>query len=149
MKRTTKWELGTHMAYVDNDDMAPAYRAGEWVGVTRTSTGLKGRDWIFTDDTGGWLLAHLLGWSADVWRVGLYKGSANPTVRRLSRRRWRATWRIRSSHRHGSEYYDAVAVGDMARADIIARALGGLCPMPPPLPSREGIPRIFALPDRA
>ena len=66
-----------------------------------------------------------------------------------SSRDWRATWRIRSSHRHGSEYYDAVAVGDMARADIIARALGGLCPMPPPLPSREGIPRIFALPDRA
>jgi hypothetical protein len=129
-------------------DYMPAARRGRpvWMAVRIGRTPLPDTDWIFTNTvTGHTVYASVKGWDAKSWHVLLCRDGDNlqKKVSRLSRRRWRPTWRLRGVC-FSAEYYDAVALGDQARADAVARADGQLCPTPPPLPAgtRAAWPRL-------
>ena len=68
-------------------------------------------------------------------------------VTRLSRARWQPTWHVRyvSLCTDMTAYYDALAIGDRARADRILRARYGKGRMPKPLPTGVVIPELVEL----
>jgi len=139
--------FGTHMMRVPDGAMAPAYEAGEWLGVIRRRRPKKDSDFLFIDDHGAVVLGKVLGWTAKSWRIGQYHGEPRHTVRRLSRKRWQAAWRVCSRFCRDEGYYDAVALGMTDRAKAIQLALGGRCEMPPPLSAGQlrAVPRIVKM----
>lgn len=76
---------GTHMTRVPDERMEPRYSEGEWLGMARCRRPRKGHDVFFVNDQGHMLLAQVLGWSANAWRVGQFRGESQPKARHLSR----------------------------------------------------------------
>ena len=129
-------------------DYLPATRRGRpvWMAVRPGRNPLPDTDWIFTNTvTGQTLYASVKGCDGKSWHVLLCRDADNfQKVSRLSRNRWRPTWRLRGVY-FSVEYYDAIALGNQSRAADIARADGQLCPMPPPLPVGTVIPPLITL----
>jgi len=145
----TQSPFGTHMTRTPDDAMSPRFRKGNWLGIIRCWRPKMGRDVIFISERGGMVIGRVVGFSAETWRIKQYHDMSHIMVRRLSRARWRPAWRVVSAWAsdEADAYYEAVALGMMERAETIKRALGKLCPMPPPLSSEQlaKIPRIVRM----
>ncbi len=105
---------------------------------------------IFVNECGDMIAGEVMGFTAETWRIGQFHGQHRYTVRRLSRSRWRPAWRviIINCCADGNALYDALALGLTDRAETIQRAIGGVCPLPPPLTDeqRAAIPRVVKMP---
>ena len=141
--------FGTHMTRAPDDAMSPRYRKGNWLGIIRCRSPKKGRDVIFVNESGNLIIGEVMGFSAETWRIGQFHDTSRYTVRRLSRARWRPAWHVLmvSFGDDSVAYYEAVALGLADRAHVIQRAIGGLCPLPPPLTAeqRAAIPRVVKM----
>jgi len=142
-----KQTITSHAVRVPDEDMAPRYERDEWLGIIRETNPIKGSDWVFVSSGAVVTIGQVVGWSAETWHVGQWRGGTVLIVRRLSRRRWHPFGWVRWRCCMDNEYYDAVALGDAERATAIQLAIGGKGPWPRPLSPRRRrqIPRIMVL----
>jgi hypothetical protein len=132
-------------------DYWPTHHNGAlWMGVCRSKAKVQRGDcWIFTDTkTGATQHASVEGITATHWLLLLGRTDDLRKVTRLSRARWQPTWHVRYVCLCSTltPYYDALAIGDRARADRILRARHGKGRMPKPLlPAGVVIPELVEL----
>jgi hypothetical protein len=107
-----------------------------------------GACWIFTNaKTGATQYASVEGSTATHWLLILARTDDLHKITRLSRAHWQPTWHVRWTCfcRNTTAYYDAVALGDLARAEKIDRAMRDKTQMPKPLPADAVIPDLVEL----
>jgi hypothetical protein len=137
--------LATHR--MRRTDYWPTYNRGAlWMAVCRGGRKVKHGDcWIFTDaKTGATQHASVEAVTDTHWLLLLGRTDDLRKVTRLSRARWHPTWLVRyvCLSTEVTAYYDALAIGDPARAERILRARHGKGRMPKPLPPDVVIPEL-------
>jgi hypothetical protein len=142
------YPLATHR--MRRTDYWPTHHRGAlWMTVCRSARQPRYGDcWIFTDaKTGATQHASVEGMTATHWLLLLGRTDDLWKVTRLSRARWQPTWLVRyvCLCTVASAYYDALAIGDRARAERILRARYGKGRMPKPLPATVAIPELVKL----